>query len=58
MVKKCIINKENKFIHKNVSITEKQEKWIKDKCINLSRFLQKRLDEEVKNETNTNRKKE
>ena len=32
---------------KNVTIREDQEKFIKEHCINLSRFLQKHLDREI-----------
>ncbi len=31
---------------KTITITDKHEKWIIDKSINLSRFVQKKLDEE------------
>ena len=32
---------------KNVTIREDQQKFIKEHCINLSRFLQKHLDKEM-----------
>lgn len=37
-----------KYIRKTITITEEQEKWIKDNCINLSRFIQKELDKKIK----------
>lgn len=30
---------------KTITITDEQEEWIKDNDINLSRFVQKRIDE-------------
>ena len=32
---------------KNVTIREDQEKFVKESCLNVSRFLQKCLDEEI-----------
>ena len=40
--------KEMKYIKKTITITEKQEKWIKDNSINLSRFVQKEIDKKCK----------
>jgi len=37
--------KEEKFVRKNITIREDQEKYIKEHFVNLSRFVQKRLDE-------------
>ena len=39
------------MIKKAISIKDEHEKWIKDNSINLSRFVQKRIDE-VMNESN------
>lgn len=47
MVKKGKIKKENNSIQKNISITKKQEEYIKESCINLSWFVQKKLNEEM-----------
>ena len=38
----CIIY----MIHKTITITEEQEKWITDNSINLSRFVQKNIEKE------------
>ena len=35
------------MITKTITITEEQEKWIKDKSINLSRFVQKCISEVI-----------
>lgn len=40
------------MVNKTISIKEKHEKWVKEKHINLSRFVQSKIDEEIKNETN------
>lgn len=37
-----------RYIRKTITITEAQEKWIKDNCINLSRLIQKVIDEKIK----------
>jgi hypothetical protein len=34
--------------HKNITIREDQTKWIIEKHINLSRFVQDKIDEEMK----------
>jgi post-segregation antitoxin (ccd killing protein) len=34
--------------NKNVTIREDQEKFVKEHCINVSRFLQKHIDEEMR----------
>jgi len=36
------------YVRKNITIKKKHEKYIKDKLINLSRFVQKKIDEEIK----------
>ena len=38
--------KEN-FVRKNITIRADQERYIQDKAINLSRFVQKKIDEEM-----------
>jgi post-segregation antitoxin (ccd killing protein) len=35
------------MIHKAITITKEQEKWIKDNCINLSRLVQKSIEREM-----------
>ena len=35
-----------KYVRKTITIKEGQEKFIQDKSINLSRFVQKKIDEE------------
>jgi len=37
-----------KYIRKTITIKEKQDKYIQDNSINLSRFVQKRLDESMR----------
>lgn len=37
-----------KYIRKTITIKENQDKYVQDKSINLSRFVQKKLDEEMK----------
>ena len=39
-----------KYVGKHITIREDQEKLIKKKSINLSRFVQRQLDEVFKNE--------
>ncbi len=39
---------EGKYIRKTITIKSAQEKYIQDKSINLSRFVQKKIDEERK----------
>jgi len=34
-------------VRKNISITEDQARWVKDNHINLSRFVQDKLDKEI-----------
>ena len=36
------------MIHKTITIEQKHEDWIKDNSINLSRYVQKKIDEELK----------
>ena len=43
-----ISNEKSKFVNKTISITEEQECYILDKCINLSRLVQKTLRELMK----------
>ena len=38
-----------KYVRKTITITEKQDKWIKDNCINFSRLVQKELDKKIGN---------
>lgn len=38
-----------KYIPKSVTIFESQEKWIVKNSINLSRYLQKKIEEDMKN---------
>jgi len=38
-----------KYIPKSVTISEEQDKWIKKNSINLSRYLQKKLEKDIKN---------
>lgn len=42
----CIVN--TMSIRKTITITKKQDQYIKEKTINLSRFVQKRLEEVMK----------
>lgn len=35
------------MVRKTISLPEEQAKWIDDHTINLSRFVQKRLQEEI-----------
>jgi post-segregation antitoxin (ccd killing protein) len=37
-----------KYIRKTITIREDQEKFIQSKSINLSRFVQKKIDAEMK----------
>lgn len=37
--------KEERFIPKNITITPMQEEWIEKNCLNLSRFVQSKLEE-------------
>jgi len=37
-----------KFVRKNITIRKDQEKFIQDKALNLSRFVQKKIDVEMK----------
>jgi len=41
-------NKNMKYVKKTITITEEQAKWIEDTSINLSRFVQKKIDKEIK----------
>ena len=45
MVKMDRITKENKFVHKNISISEEQSNFIDENFISLSKFIQKKLEE-------------
>lgn len=36
------------MIHKHITIREDQEEWVKENHINLSRFVQAKIDEEMK----------
>ena len=38
----------SKYIKKHITITKDQDDFIKNKCMNLSRFVQKKLDEQIK----------
>lgn len=38
-------NNSKKLIHKNITITEEQEEFIDENWINLSRFIQNKLEE-------------
>ncbi len=38
------------MIKKTITIREDQEEWIKRKYINLSRFVQAKIDEEMRSE--------
>lgn len=40
--------KQAKYVRKNITITTEHEKYIQDKVINLSRFVQKKIDAERK----------
>ena len=40
--------KKMKYVKKTITIPEEQAKWIKDNSINLSRFVQKKIDKEMK----------
>lgn len=40
----------NPMIHKTITIREDQAKWIRKHHLNLSRFVQDKLDEEINNE--------
>ena len=37
--------KEIKFVQKNISIKKIQDEWVKLNCLNLSRFVQMKLEE-------------
>lgn len=37
------------FVKKTITITKEQDKWIKENCINLSRMVQKVLQEKIGN---------
>ena len=39
------INKESDFVNKTISITKNQEQYIKESFMNLSRFVQNKLNE-------------
>ena len=49
MVKKGKIKGEHNYVQKNISITKEQEEYILNNCINLSRLVQKKLNEEIEN---------
>ena len=34
---------------RNITIRDDQAEWVKENCLNLSRFVQKKLDELMKN---------
>ena len=36
------------MIKKTITIREDQEEWIRSRCINLSRFVQAKIDEEMR----------
>ena len=36
------------YVRKNITITKKQEKYVRDNSINLSRFVQKKIDEAMR----------
>lgn len=36
------------YVKKTITITDEQEKWINEHSINLSRFVQKCLDEKIR----------
>ena len=36
------------MIQKSITIKEKHKKWLEDNSINLSRFVKKKIDEEIK----------
>ena len=38
------------MIHKTITIKQVHEDWIKENSINLSRYVQKKIEEELKNE--------
>jgi len=38
------------FVKKSITIRDDQAKWVKDNTVNLSRFVQSKLDEEMKKE--------
>ncbi len=40
---------------KTITITNEQEEYIKDKSLNLSRFVQKALDERIKSNGSKNK---
>ena len=40
------------MIHKTISIRDDQDKWISDEYFNLSKFVQKILDEEIERRSN------
>jgi len=40
--------KKQEFVRKNITIRADQEKFIQEKAISLSRFVQKKIDEEIK----------
>jgi hypothetical protein len=47
-----LISKKNsiksKFIPKDITITKKQDMWLMENCINLSRFVQDKINKEIK----------
>ena len=36
------------YVRKNITITKKKEKYVRDNSINLSRFVQKKIDEAMR----------
>lgn len=46
--------KQNKTLQKSITIREDQEEYIKDIHLNLSRFVQDKLDEHMGNNPNWN----
>jgi len=35
------------YVRKQITIKKEHEEWIKKNCINLSRFVQKKIEEEI-----------
>ena len=38
------------MVYKSITIKEEHEKWVRDNSINLSRYIQKKIDEEIRHD--------
>jgi len=46
-----IVNNMSRMVTTTITITEEQKKWIEDNSLNLSKFVRKRLEEEMRKRT-------